>query len=332
MKTHKQFLFILIVALFLLGNVGHIMLPQVFTNTKFFSYNNQAKSNLHNLYLACNDYWEDKGSSGTCTVDTASKEEYGFIQGSGVIICGSGAKNNFCAIAWHPRTNLISRINWRGTIWEEAEFFYEKFNKNPPNKIWIYNKLVPQRFIHYSFIFALPLMTLILTLWAGGYPILEGKRKFPRLIAVGVIVGWTFFACITLLAGNDPIYNMDLEFHSIHHWGQGFILFIIIGISVIFPIWRAFSLIGWGNQIERANDLPDYLKIHNAKKLKKSGIYLLGVIGVLWAFTYIYSVSFSKYQENYYNQSLEFSKEIEKIIPTDPSQFQKLCQSSSKTP
>jgi hypothetical protein len=318
MRTRKQFLFILIFALFLLGNVGHFVLPQIFTNTTVRHPDSRAKSSLHTMFLACNDYWADKGYAETCTINKAFIAEYGFYQDQWTIIHGSGTKDNFCAIAWPQDTNRIFRIDWRGTIREESKFFYAKLNKNPPNKIWIYEEFLPRHFIYFSSALILPLMTIILTLWAGGYPILRGKRIFPRLIAVGVIVGWTLISLITI----------------------GFDSYNFLYIPVIFSIWRAFSLIGWGNQIEiinkfligREKDLPDYLKNQNAKTLKKSGIYLLGIIGVLSALIYIYAVSNLKYHKNYLNQSVTFSKEIEKFIPADPSQFQKLCQSFPKTP
>ena len=381
MKIRQQFLFILIFALFLLGNAGHFMLPQVFTSYSARAFSSDTKANLHNLYLGCKAYWADEGSPEICTVKKVSSEEYGYVQSQEVKIYGSGTENDFCAVAWHQGNSMPFEINYLGSIVEKSEFIYEKLNKNPPDKIRVYEKLLPRHFVYYSWVLILPLMVVKLTSWAGGYPILRRKRKSPSLIqigtiigsivgvifgwlfivskdfyiaifvllmiliivilavwaraylllrrkrkspslihigiTVGIIFGWLFIALVTSgFAGSDYSYYVG--------FGEPFGLFL--GIPVIYSISRAFSLIGWGNQIERVKDLPDYLKNHRAKKLKKSGICLLGVVGVLLALNFIYSVAYTKYKENYRNQSVKFSEEIQSFLQTDPSSFQKMCQ------
>ena len=164
------------------------------------------------------------------------------------------------------------------------------------------------------------LILIILTAWL----ILRRKRKPPSLFQIGIntgiVFGWLFIALITSgFAGDDYTYSVG--------FGKPFGVFF--GIPVVFSISRASSLIRWGKQIERAKDIPDYLENQNAKKLKKSGTYLLGVIGVLLVLPYIYSERVSKYKENYYNQSVKFSEEIESSIQTNPSSFQKMCSSGS---
>ena len=96
--------------------------------------------------------------------------------------------------------------------------------------------------------------------------------------------------------------------------------------QLFYSISRAFSLIGWGNQIERAKDLPDYHENQSAKKLKKSGIYLHGVIGILLAVNITYVFMDEYYRIDYQNQSVKLSEEILSSIQTDPSQLQKMCQ------
>ena len=118
MKTPKQFLIVFFLAVFLLGNAGHYLLPHVFTNV-FRSYNSQIKSNLHNIFLACKVYWADKGSTHSCNADIAKGNEYGYIQSPDVVIHGSGPENDFCAIAWPSLVDLddpvdrVSRHNAR---------------------------------------------------------------------------------------------------------------------------------------------------------------------------------------------------------------------------
>jgi len=304
MKIRQQFLFILIFALFLLGNTWHFMLPQVFTSTKIRHPSSDTKSNLHNMYLGCHAFWADEGDSKTCTVSMVANEEYGYIQSHGVKIYGSGTKNDFCAVAWHQGNSEIFKMDSTGQIKEHLD------------KIWIYEQFFPRHFVYYSCVLILPIATMFLTSWAGGYLILERKRKFPILIHIGIIFGWLFIVLITSgFAGSDYFYYV---------FGGPFGFFL--GIPVIYSISRAFSLIGWGNQIERAKDLPDYLENHSAKKLQKSGSYLLGVVGVLLALNFIYSSAYTKYKENYRNQSVTFSEEIQSSIQTDTSQIQKMCR------
>lgn len=325
MDTRKRILFILIFAVLFLGNTGHFMLPQVFTNWSQRHPDSDTKHNLHNLYLACHAYWADEGSSETCNVNKASIEEYGFIQFKGVMIHGSGTKNKFCAVAWHQDTSHIFRITSAGQIEEQSEISIDKniFTAEPPNKIWIYEEFLPRHFVYYSSVLILPLMIVILTSWAGGYTILKKKRKFPKLISIGVITGWMIIALITSgFAGDDYSYLAG--------FGQSFGVFLYI--PVIFSISRAFSLVRWGKQIQSGIDLPGYLENHDSKKLKKSGIYLLVAIGAVLILPYKYGEINYKYEEQYSIQSVQFMNEIEKVIQADPSRLQLLCQHSSKTP
>lgn len=325
METRKRILFIFIFAALFLGNTGHFMLPQVFTNWQQRHPDSATNAHLHNLYLACHAYWSDEGSSATCTVKKASLDKYSFIQSKGVMIHGSGTKNKFCAVAWHQDTSHISSIDSAGQIKEQSEIFIDKniFTIDPPNKIWIYEEILPRHFVYYSFVLILPLMMVILTSWAGGYTILRKKRKFPKLISIGVITGWLLIALITSgFAGDDYSYLAG--------FGDSFAGFLCI--PVIFSISRASSLIGWGKQIQSGIDLPGYLENHDAKKLKKSGIYLLVAFGSVLILPYMYCEINDKYKEQYFNQSVKFMNEIEKVVQADPSRLQLLCQPSLKTP
>ena len=287
MKLQQQFLFILIFAVFLLGNAGHFMLPQVFTNTSTHipAYYSDVRYNLHNLGSACQAYWADEGSSATCTVKKVSVKDYGFVQHKDVMIYGSGTKNNFCAVALHTRAVKMFAIDSEGQIKGSS-------------------KLLHIRLIYYSSVFILPLMIVVLTSWGGGYAIFRRERKYFNLWVGVTAVSWALFALITSDVGVKD-YPTLLE-----------IPVELLFIPVIYSILRAYSLIALGTVIEN----------QNGKKLKRSGICLLGVVGVLLALNFIYSIKYSKYQENYKIQLVKTMKEIEKINQADPSQLQKMCR------
>ena len=302
MKIRQQFLFILIFAVFLLGNAEYLILPQVFTSTKVRAFNSDTKANLHNLYLGCRVFWADEGDSKTCTVSMAANEEYGYIQSQMVKIYGSGTKYDFCAVSWHQANSEIFKMDSTGQI------------KEHPDK---YTKLLPRQLVYHSSILILPIATIILTLWAGGGSILRRKRKYPHLWVGIITFCWAFIAIITIgLAGSDYTYFT---------LGPG-IFSILLFIPPLFSVLRASSLISWGTQIERAKDLPVYLENHSAKKLKKSGIYLLRTMGALLVLTCMYPIYYSKYKKDYYNQSVKLSEKIQSIMQSDPSSFQKMCQ------
>ena len=318
MKVRQQFVFILIFALFLLGNAGHFMLPQVFTNSQGRSFSGTTKANLHNMYLACNSFWAAEGDSKTCTVSIATRKEFGWFQSQEVKIYGSGTKNEFCAFAWSQGNNILHKIDSRGTIDERAEAFKKILNKAPPNKIRVYEKLLPRHFVYYSWVLILPLMVVKLTSWAGSSSILMKKRKLFSYLTVGLIfVIWAFISLAAFLLAFDS-----------YLW-HPYTFYMLLVIPLIFSALRASSLIEWGKQIETGikigEELPDYLKNQNAEKLKKSGNYLYGVIGILLVVNIAYGFMFSIYKINYKNQSVTFSEEIEKVNQGDPYWFQKIC-------
>jgi hypothetical protein len=233
-----------------------------------------------------------------------ANEEYGYFQSQGVKIYTSGTKNDFCAVAWHQGNSKIFTINSIGTI-EDA-----------PNRIRIYEKLFPRHLIYYSIILILPIATIILTLWAGGSSILRKKRKFSYLTVGLIAVAWAFISLVAFVLAFDD-----------YLWYPG-TLYMLLAIPPVFSFERAFSLIRWGKQIETGKELPYYFKNQNAKKLKKSGAYLYGVIGFLLAVNITYGFMDENYRIDYQNQSVKLSEEILSSIQTDPSSFQKMCQQS----
>ena len=315
MKTFKPFSVILILAFFLLGNSGHIMLSRVMTNTTIYPPNYNTERDLRILYLACGFYWEDKGDSKTCTVSRVANREYGYFPFPKVVIYGSGDKSDFCAVAWHLDTMKVFRVNSQGTIgWEEGNFGKKLIAINPLDKIWIYENLSSRNIIYYSCIVILPVATIIFTAWPGGYLVLNRKRKNPDSTYLGIVVGWLFIALLTGGFATDQNYS-DLDF-----------LAPLFGIPVIFSITRAFVLIKWGMEIKPGKDLSGYLENQNGGKFKKSGIYLLGVIGFLLVVYLTYSKMFLDYQNRY----KKVPGKVESYIQANPSSFQKMCQQPFK--
>ena len=183
---------------------------------------------------------------------------------------------------------------------------------NSVGTIYRNKRTLPWDVIFCSSILILLIATVILTLWGGGGSILRKKRKLFFYLTIAM--GWVLISFISpFMTSSGRALNIVGIFP------------ILVIILPIFSVFRAFSLIRWGKQIETGKDLPDYLKNQNATALKKSGIYLYGVIGILLAVNIIYGI-------NYQNQSVKFSEEIQSFIQTDPSSFQKMCQSFSNIP
>jgi len=65
------------------------------------AHNSEAKSNLHNLYVACHKYWAEHGGDQICRVDRVATPEYGFNPSSRVILEGQGTEVSFTAAARH---------------------------------------------------------------------------------------------------------------------------------------------------------------------------------------------------------------------------------------
>ena len=169
MKTCKPFFIILVFAFFLLGNAGHVMLPQVFISTQTRAPISDTKSNLHNLYLACKAYWVDEGSAEPCSVNTASQEKYGYVKSKGVTVHVAGAENDFCAVAWHQDTQRMFSKNSIGQIAEQSEFALEpNWKIHPPEKLWIYENFAPRNIYYFSAVLIVSL-SLLLSIAADRY-------------------------------------------------------------------------------------------------------------------------------------------------------------------
>jgi len=80
--------------------------------------NSQAKTDLHNLYLACKGYWADSGSDKNCNVDITKLTTYGYVQSMDVSVSGSGTEPTFTAKGRHAKETKTLTINSLGAITE----------------------------------------------------------------------------------------------------------------------------------------------------------------------------------------------------------------------
>ncbi len=80
------------------------------------AYDSDAKSNLHNVFLACKAYWADNGSDAVCTSTLTQSTVYGYIQSADVSISVSGSENDFSGTAQNINSDKTFSINSNGTI------------------------------------------------------------------------------------------------------------------------------------------------------------------------------------------------------------------------
>ncbi len=105
----------LLIVIAIIGILAAIAIPQ-FERYKARSYDSDAKSNLHNVYIACKAYWADTGSNSTCNSTDYTSTTYGYIQSADVSISGSGVDWAFIAIAQNTNSTNSYSIDQKGTI------------------------------------------------------------------------------------------------------------------------------------------------------------------------------------------------------------------------
>lgn len=78
--------------------------------------NQSVKSDLHNLFLGCNAFWQDTGNKNKCTLQDIKGPNIGFIQTSSYKISFFGDKDSFRAEVVDPNTKEKMWIDHRGNI------------------------------------------------------------------------------------------------------------------------------------------------------------------------------------------------------------------------
>jgi len=105
----------LLIVIAIIGILAAIAIPQ-FNQYKTRSYDADAKTNLHNIYVACKSYWGTEGSGNVCTLTVAKGTAYGFIQSSDISIISTGIDWSYSATAMNVNSNSSFSIDFRGDI------------------------------------------------------------------------------------------------------------------------------------------------------------------------------------------------------------------------
>ena len=115
-SNNKGFTLIeLLTVIGIIGVLAAIAIP-AYAQFKTRALDSEAKSHLHNIYLACKGYWTDNGSGNNCTVPVASGSAYGYIQTTNIDITSSGGETDFSSTAFNMASTNSYTINSVGSI------------------------------------------------------------------------------------------------------------------------------------------------------------------------------------------------------------------------
>ena len=115
-SNNKGFTLIeLLTVIGIIGILAALAIP-AFAQYKTRALDSEAKSHLHNIYLACKGYWTDNGSGNSCTVSIASGTAYGYLQTPTVLIAASGGETTFSGTASHVDSATAYAIDSAGRI------------------------------------------------------------------------------------------------------------------------------------------------------------------------------------------------------------------------
>ncbi len=105
----------LLIVIAIIGILAAIAIPQ-FNQYKTRSYDADAKSNLHNIYVACKAYWGIQGSGNSCTLTIAKATTWGYIQSTDVSLTSDGIDWNYTATGRNVNSSNSFSIDHRGAI------------------------------------------------------------------------------------------------------------------------------------------------------------------------------------------------------------------------
>jgi len=115
-SNNKGFTLIeLLTVISIIGVLAVIAIP-AYSQYKDRALDSDAKSHLHNVYLACKGYWMDNGSGNGCTVPIASGTAYGYIQTATINITTSGGETTFSGTAFNMASTKSFTITSVGSI------------------------------------------------------------------------------------------------------------------------------------------------------------------------------------------------------------------------
>ncbi len=108
----------LLIVIAIIGILAAIAIPQ-FSAYKNRAYQSDAKSHLHNLYLACKAYWADNGPTTDCTAALAAGAAYGYVSSSKITLTETASdESDFAVSAVHAddSTATAYSIDLNGAI------------------------------------------------------------------------------------------------------------------------------------------------------------------------------------------------------------------------